>query len=243
MSGRNGWLIAYYALFAGILATGALNMLHVRGGFFTNHAADVVVPAWLYVAARGLHSAHGPRTFIQRIIGQTPEFAALSLFAASAVTEASQLYWPRGVFPGRFDVPRLGRLCRRPRGVLRSRQALAAHFGDPRTRHSAAGCITTKTSSQRLLVALSRDKESGCTQHPRPVSRAEVGAARRGRPREASLAVREAGALSIPASRHTTRSASGVEREWVGQTETAACEGDHGGLARGRMATTIRRPT
>lgn len=104
MSGRNAWLVAYYALFAGVLVTGALNMLHVRGGFFTNHAADIAVPAWLYVAVRGLHSAHDRKTLIQRIIGQTPEFAALSLFAASAVTEVSQLYWPHGVFPGRFDV-------------------------------------------------------------------------------------------------------------------------------------------
>jgi hypothetical protein len=96
--------MAYYALFAGILATGALNILHVRGGFFTNHAADIVVPAWLYVAARGLHSAHGRKTFIQRIIGRTPELAALSLFAASALTEMSQLFSPHGVFPGRFDV-------------------------------------------------------------------------------------------------------------------------------------------
>jgi hypothetical protein len=104
MSGRNAWLVAYYALFGGVLVTGALNMLHVRGGFLTNHAADVVVPAWLYVASRGLHSAHGRKTLIQRTIGQTPEVAALSLFAASAATEISQMYWPHGIFPGRFDV-------------------------------------------------------------------------------------------------------------------------------------------
>jgi hypothetical protein len=29
--------------------------------------------------------------------------AALALFAASALTEISQLGWPRGVFPGTFD--------------------------------------------------------------------------------------------------------------------------------------------
>ena len=103
MSGRNAWLVAYYGLFAGILGTGALNMLHVRGGFLTNHAADLVVPAWLYVASRGLHSTHGRTTLIQRTVGRTPEWAALTLFAASAVTEISQLYWPRGIFSGRFD--------------------------------------------------------------------------------------------------------------------------------------------
>ena len=103
MLSRESWLVVYYGLFAGILVTGALNMLHMRGAFFTNHAADIVVPAWLYVASRGLHSAFGRTTRLQRSIGRTPEIAALSLFAASAITEVSQLYWPHGPFPGRFD--------------------------------------------------------------------------------------------------------------------------------------------
>lgn len=103
MSRTQWWLVVYYSLFLAILGTGALNMLQVRGGFLTNHAADVVVPAWLYVATRGLHSAHGRTTHIQRTIGRTPEIAALSLFAASTLTEISQYYWPHGVFSGRFD--------------------------------------------------------------------------------------------------------------------------------------------
>lgn len=98
------WRIAYHALFIAALGTAALNMLHVRGGVLTNHAADLVVPAWLYVASRGLHSPRGRETLIQRTIGRTPEIAALSLFAASTLTEASQRYWPRGIFPGRFDL-------------------------------------------------------------------------------------------------------------------------------------------
>ena len=93
----------YWALFVAFLGTAALNMLHVRGGFLTNHAADVVVPAWLYVAFRGLYSEHGRRTFLQRVVGRTPELAALSLFVASTLTEISQLHWPRGLFAGRFD--------------------------------------------------------------------------------------------------------------------------------------------
>lgn len=97
------WRLAYYLFFAVFLGTAALNMLHVRGGFLTNHAADVFVPAWLYVAARGLYSRSGRTTLIQRTIGRTPEIAALSLFVASAVTEVSQYYWPHGLFPGRFD--------------------------------------------------------------------------------------------------------------------------------------------
>ncbi len=103
MSAMKGWLIAYYLLFAGILLTGALNMLQAHGGFLTNHAADIVGPAWLYVVARGRHSAHGRQTMLQRTVGRSPAFAASSLFAASALTEVSQRYWPRGIFPGRFD--------------------------------------------------------------------------------------------------------------------------------------------
>jgi hypothetical protein len=103
MSRKNWWRLAYYLLFAAFLTTAALNMLRVHGGFFTNHAADLVVPAWLYIATRGLHSPRGRETLIQRIIGRTPEFAALSLFFASALTEFSQLFWPHGIFSGRFD--------------------------------------------------------------------------------------------------------------------------------------------
>lgn len=100
---RRGWRIAYWTLFVAFLGTAALNMLHVRGGFLTNHAADLIVPAWLYVASRGLHSRNGRQTRIQRTLGQTPERAALVLFLASTLTEVSQFYWPRGLFPGRFD--------------------------------------------------------------------------------------------------------------------------------------------
>lgn len=78
-------------------------MLHVRGGFLTNHTADLVVPAWMYVAFRGLHSTGGRQTRIQRTLGRTPELAALSLLLASTLTEVSHFYWPRGLFRGRFD--------------------------------------------------------------------------------------------------------------------------------------------
>jgi hypothetical protein len=37
------------------------------------------------------------------MLGHTPERAALVLFLASTLTEISQFYWPRGLFPGRFD--------------------------------------------------------------------------------------------------------------------------------------------
>ena len=97
------WRISYHLLLAAFVATAALNMLHIRAGFFTNHAADLVVPAWLYVASRGLQSSRGKETLIQRTIGRSPEVAALSLFIASVLTEISQLLWPRGIFRGRYD--------------------------------------------------------------------------------------------------------------------------------------------
>lgn len=97
------WLVAHRALFVVFLVTAALNMLHVRGGFLTNHAADLVAPAWLYVVFRGLYSVRGRHTLLQRTLGRTPERAALSLFIASTLTEITQFYWPRGIFPGRFD--------------------------------------------------------------------------------------------------------------------------------------------
>ena len=101
---QRGWLVVYWLLFVAFLVTAALNMLHVRGGFLTNHTADAVVPAWLYVTSRGLHSGHGRRPLIARTLGRTPELAALSLLAACTLTEVSQFYWPHGIFSGRFDV-------------------------------------------------------------------------------------------------------------------------------------------
>jgi hypothetical protein len=97
------WRVVYYVLLVLFLVTAALNMLHIRGGVLTNHTADLVVPAWLYVAARGLHAPRARKTLVERTIGRTPATAALSLFVASTITEVSQRYWPRGIFSGRFD--------------------------------------------------------------------------------------------------------------------------------------------
>jgi hypothetical protein len=99
-----GWLLVYWALWAAFIATAALNMLHVRAGFFTNHAADLVVPALLYVMLRGLaERERRPPTFMRRWFGGTPERTGTVLFIASAATEWSQRYWPHGVFSGRYD--------------------------------------------------------------------------------------------------------------------------------------------
>ena len=98
----HGWLVAYWVLFCAFLGTAALNMLHVRGGFFTNYAADIVVPAWLYISWRGLPwSPHlKPR---YPWLGATPERTAALVFGASTLTELCQRYWPRGFFPGHYD--------------------------------------------------------------------------------------------------------------------------------------------
>ena len=95
------WKAAYFGLTAAFLLTAALNLLHVRGGFLTNHLADLVVPAWLYLAARGLGVARA--TTIPRWLFTTPERAAAVLFTASAATELSQKLWPGGPFSGRYD--------------------------------------------------------------------------------------------------------------------------------------------
>jgi hypothetical protein len=104
MAGKSFWMILYYVLLVVFIVAAALNMLHLRGGFFTNHAADVVVPAWLYVVIRGLHPAREHRNILQRIFGRSPEIAAASLFIGSTITELSQRFWPAGIFAGRFDI-------------------------------------------------------------------------------------------------------------------------------------------
>jgi hypothetical protein len=101
--GRQLWGVAYYLLLAVFILTAALNMAKIRGGFFTNHAADLVVPAWLYIVARGLHERDRKPTLLHRTIGRTPEIAAISLFVASAITEFCQYFWPHGILSGRFD--------------------------------------------------------------------------------------------------------------------------------------------
>lgn len=98
----SGWRVAWYALTAAFLLSAALNLLHVRGGFLTSHLADVAVPAWLYVHARGLSPAPPPR-LLHRLLGATPWQAAALLLAAGAATELSQAVWPHGIFAGTFD--------------------------------------------------------------------------------------------------------------------------------------------
>jgi len=103
MRARRGWVILYWSLWAVVVLTAALNMLQVRAGFLTNYAADLAVPPLLYVMTRGLAERDRQPTLPRRWFGGTPERAAVVLFLASAGTECSQRYWPKGVFPGRYD--------------------------------------------------------------------------------------------------------------------------------------------
>lgn len=103
MTSAQRWKIAYRLLWAAFIGTAALNMLHVRAGFFTSYAADLTVPALLYVMIRGLAEPDRAAVLLQRWFGGTPERTALVLFLASVATEISQLFWPKGFFAGRFD--------------------------------------------------------------------------------------------------------------------------------------------
>lgn len=104
MTSPKFWRVVYWTLMASFLSSAALNMLHVRAGFLTSYLADLTVPAMLYVVSRGL--VPGTRTHLLGLlpwIGRTPERAAAIFFLASSATELSQIFWPRGLFSGRFD--------------------------------------------------------------------------------------------------------------------------------------------
>ncbi|HSJ31511.1 MAG TPA: hypothetical protein VK933_08760, partial [Longimicrobiales bacterium] len=91
-----------WALFGAFLVAAVLNMTETAAGFATNHLADLVGPAWLYIVFRGLAEPE-KRSRLGRALGATPERAAMILFIGSSVTEIAQIYWPTGVFAGRFD--------------------------------------------------------------------------------------------------------------------------------------------
>ena len=83
------WRAAYWLLLLVFLATAALNMLDFRAGFLTNHAADLFLPAWLYVVMRHYPGQRNPVNPLTRWLGRSPELAAGSLFIASSLTELS----------------------------------------------------------------------------------------------------------------------------------------------------------
>ena len=103
MTTRSAWRLASNLLLAVFVAAAAMDMLHVDGGFFTSYAADVSVPAWMYIVMRRLAMPRGNPNPLTRWIGLTPARAAIALFLASAFTELTQIWWPHGVFSGTFD--------------------------------------------------------------------------------------------------------------------------------------------
>lgn len=96
------WRLLSSVLFGAFLVAAVLNMTETAAGFATNHLADVVGPAWLYVVFRGLAEPE-KRNRLGRFLGATPERAATILLVGSCATEITQIYWPSGLFAGRFD--------------------------------------------------------------------------------------------------------------------------------------------
>lgn len=105
VSDASAWRRAYGALWLAFLLTAALNLLQIRAGLLTNHGADLVVPALLYVLTRRypVASRTGSPLLVRRVFGSTPELAAACIFGGSVATELCQRFWPDGIFPGTYD--------------------------------------------------------------------------------------------------------------------------------------------
>ncbi len=99
---RTAWLAVEWLLLAAWVAAAALDMAHRRAGFLTNHAADLTLPAWLYVSFRS-RSAASRLVWRRTLATAHPLVLAAVVFAASAATEVSQHFWPHGLFSGTFD--------------------------------------------------------------------------------------------------------------------------------------------
>lgn len=97
------WRITWWSLLVIWTACAILDMAHIRAGILTSHGADLTLPAWLYITVRSLDD---PRrnTWMTRRLGYSPALVAAVMFVGSAATEASQFFWPHGVFRGVFDV-------------------------------------------------------------------------------------------------------------------------------------------
>jgi len=99
----HSWRTLWWSLFVVWIASAILDVRHIHAGLITSYGADLALPAWLYIATRSLDNPQR-KSWLKRILGRSPELAASVLFLASAITEASQFYWPAGIFPGVFDV-------------------------------------------------------------------------------------------------------------------------------------------
>ena len=96
--------MAFWLLTVLFVTTAYTTMANIRAGWFTSYAADVVVPAFMYIGLRELHRpARRARWILSRWFGSVPEMTAGVLFLGSVATEISQRYWPTGFFRGTFD--------------------------------------------------------------------------------------------------------------------------------------------
>lgn len=99
---RNIWFIVEWLLLCIWAIDAALVMMHKHAAFFTDHAADLALPAWLYVSFR--RHRNTTATSWRRILTSLPPISlAAVFFLASTGTEVSQYFWPHGIFPGTFD--------------------------------------------------------------------------------------------------------------------------------------------
>ena len=95
-------MLVEWSLFTLWIVAACLVMTHRRAGFLTNHAADLALPAWLYVIFRS--TRRSSRLAWRGILTNRPPYlVAGALFVASTATEVSQYFWPHGLFHGTFD--------------------------------------------------------------------------------------------------------------------------------------------
>ena len=97
------WRITWWTLFFIWILCAILDVSRVHAGLLTSYGADLAMPAWLYILTRSLDDPDR-RTVLRRFLGRTPELAAVAFFLASTLTEISQYFWPKGIFPGTFDL-------------------------------------------------------------------------------------------------------------------------------------------
>ena len=96
------WLFADWILLCIWAVDAALVMSHTHLGSFTDHAADLALPAWLYVSFRRHRNSASTRW--RRLFSNLhPAALAFVIFAASSATEICQRFWPRGLFAGTYD--------------------------------------------------------------------------------------------------------------------------------------------
>src|SRR5262249_19238995 len=89
---RRAWTAVEWVSFSVGAAAPVLVMTPRRAGFLTNRAADLTLPAWLYIALRGTRDS--ARVIWPRRFMSAPPLVFAVLFAASTATEVSQYFWP-----------------------------------------------------------------------------------------------------------------------------------------------------